>query len=309
MTPEDLDELGRRVARYFQELQGRLCSAFEELEGRGGGAGRFGEDRWKHPAGGGGLTRVLINGKVFEKAGVNFSQVTGSFSEELAATMPGTGTAFAATGISVVIHPRNPHVPAVHANFRHICKGSGAGRAAWFGGGSDLTPYYPRREDVIHFHRCWKQACERHAVADYARFKKWCDEYFYLPHRGEMRGVGGIFFDYLTERLEEVFAFVRDLGDHFLSAYLPIVERRMAEPASEAQRRWQLICRGRYAEFNLLYDRGTTFGLKTGGRVESILMSLPPQVLWGYNETAPPGTPEAELAAFLQPHDWAHEKI
>jgi coproporphyrinogen III oxidase len=209
--------------------------------------------------------------------------------------MPGKGTAFAATGISVVIHPRNPHVPTVHANFRHICKGSGEGRAAWFGGGSDLTPYYPRREDIIHFHQIWKEVCERHAVADHRRFKKWCDEYFYLPHRGEARGVGGIFFDYLTDRLAEVFAFVRDAGDHFLSAYAPVVQRRLGEPYSDKERRWQLIRRGRYVEFNLLYDRGTMFGLKTFGRVESILMSLPPQVMWGYNEVPTSGSLEAEL--------------
>ncbi len=307
MTDIDLNELGREAARYFEGLQGRICAVLEELERRGGGTARFCEGRWEHPSGGGGITRVLLDGAVFEKAGVNFSEVRGSFSEELAASMPGKGSAFAATGISIVIHPRNPHVPTVHANFRYIWKGSGEGRAAWFGGGSDLTPYYPRREDVIHFHRIWKEVCERHPVADYRRFKKWCDEYFYLPHRGEARGVGGIFFDYLTERLDEVFAFVRDAGDHFLSAYIPVVERRLSEPYSDKERRWQLIRRGRYVEFNLLYDRGTMFGLRTGGRVESILMSLPPQVIWGYDEVPSPGTPEAELLDYLKPRDWASE--
>jgi coproporphyrinogen III oxidase len=305
----DFHELSRQTAAYFEGLQGRICLALEQLERRGGGTARFREDRWQHPSGGGGITRVLADGTVFEKAGVNFSQVGGSFTPELAATMPGTGTAFSAMGISVVIHPRNPHVPTAHANFRHISKGAGEGRAAWFGGGSDLTPCYPRREDVIHFHRTWKEVCERHPVADYARFKKWCDEYFYLPHRGEARGVGGIFFDYLTERLDEVFAFVRDAGDHFLAAYLPIVERRTDEPYNEAQRRWQLIRRGRYVEFNLLYDRGTMFGLKTGGRIESILMSLPLHVMWSYDETPAPGTPEAGLSDYLKPRDWANEKI
>src|SRR5712692_3791961 len=302
------DELPRQTADYIQGLQGRICAALEEHEHRGGATARFREETWQHSTGGGGVTRVLVDGAVFEKAGVNFSHVTGSFSEELAATMPGSGTAFSATGISLVIHPRNPHVPTVHANFRHISKGSGEGRAAWFGGGSDLTPYYPRREDVIHFHRTWKQVCERHSVADYARFKKWCDEYFYLPHRGEARGVGGIFFDYLTDRLGEVFAFVRDAGDHFLSAYFPIMERRLGEPYSDKERRWQLTRRGRYVEFNLLYDRGTMFGLKTFGPVESILMSLPPQVMWRYNEVPPPGSREAELFAYLRPRDWASEQ-
>jgi coproporphyrinogen III oxidase len=304
-----LNELGRKAARYFEGLQGRICTVVEELEWRGGGRARFCEDRWQHPSGGEGITRVLVDGAVFEKAGVNFSEVKGSFSEELAASIPGKGAAFVATGISVVIHPRNPHVPTVHANFRHICKGSAEGRAAWFGGGSDLTPYYPRREDVIHFHRTWKEVCERHPVTDYRRFKKWCDEYFYLPHRGEARGVGGIFFDYLTDRPDEVFAFVRDAGDHFLSAYVPVVERRLGEPYNDKERRWQLIRRGRYVEFNLLYDRGTMFGLQTGGRVESILMSLPMQVMWGYNEVPTPGSPEAELLDYLKPRDWTSEQV
>ncbi|MBI3464747.1 MAG: oxygen-dependent coproporphyrinogen oxidase [Planctomycetes bacterium] len=303
----DFDELVRQASGYFRQLQDHICAGLEELERSGGGAARFREDPWQYPSGGGGVTRVMLDGTVFEKAGVNFSHVNGSFTEEMAATMPGPGTGFTATGISLVIHPRNPHVPTVHANFRHISKGTGNGQAAWFGGGSDLTPYYPRREDVIHFHRTWKAVCDRHPVADHARFKKWCDDYFYLPHRGEARGVGGIFFDYLRERLHEVFAFVRDAGDQFLPAYQPIVERRLAEPFTDQQSRWQLIRRGRYVEFNLLYDRGTTFGLKTGGRVESILMSLPLHVMWGYNETPQPGSPEAELLDYLQPRDWAAE--
>ena len=307
MPSIDFDELMRQASSYFRGLQDRICAAVEELEARGGGTARFREDPWQHHSGGGGITRVMLDGGVFEKAGVNFSHVSGSFPEELAATMPGTGTAFQAMGISLVIHPRNPHVPTVHANFRHISKGGGEGRAAWFGGGSDLTPYYPRRDDVIHFHRTWKTVCTRHPVADYARFKKWCDDYFYLPHRSEARGVGGIFFDYLSDRLDEVFAFVRDAGDQFLTAYRPIVERRMAEPYTDDQRRWQLMRRGRYVEFNLLYDRGTMFGLKTGGRAESILMSLPLHVMWGYCENPQPGTPEAELLEYLKPRDWTDE--
>lgn len=309
MKDIDLDELSRQSSEYFRGLQDRICVALEELEQRGGGTTRFRMDDWQHHSGGGGISRVIVDGHVFEKAGVNFSRVTGTFPAELAGSMPGKGAGFIATGISLVIHPRNPHVPTVHANFRHITNGDGAGRAAWFGGGSDLTPFYARREDVIHFHRTWKQVCDRHVVADHARFKKWCDDYFYLQHRQEARGVGGIFFDYLTDRLDEVFAFVRDAGDQFLPAYVPIVERRMAEPHTDAQRRWQLIRRGRYVEFNLLYDRGTMFGLKTGGRVESILMSLPLHAMWGYNETPPPETAEAELLEYLKPRDWGTERI
>jgi len=308
MTRINLDELNRETTAYFRGLQDKIWKALEQFEQPRLGNARFHEDLWQHPDGGGGITRVLTNGHVFEKAGVNFSQVSGTLPEELARATPGKGAAFFATGISVVLHPCNPNVPAVHANFRQITKGSGEERASWFGGGSDLTPFYPRREDVIHFHRTWKQVCERHPVADYARFKNWCDEYFYLPHRGEARGVGGIFFDYLKERLDEVFAFVRDAGDHFLSAYGPILDRRRNDPYTDAHRQWQLLRRGRYVEFNLLHDRGTVFGLRTGGRVESILMSLPPKVSWGYNEHPAPGTPEAELIACLKPRDWASER-
>ncbi|HVB33836.1 MAG TPA: oxygen-dependent coproporphyrinogen oxidase [Patescibacteria group bacterium] len=302
----DLNQLADEAAKYFLDLQGRVCAALEAFEQKKNGA-RFLEDAWEHPGGGGGRTRVLVDGAVFEKAGVNFSHVRGEFSQELAATMPGEGARFQASGVSLVIHPRSPRVPTVHANFRFLTKGAGPGQAGWFGGGSDLTPYYFARQDVIHFHRVWKAVAARHPVADYARFKRWCDDYFYLPHRNEARGVGGIFFDYLSERLDEVFAFVRDAGDHFLEAYAPIVERRMEEPYGPAQRRWQRVRRGRYVEFNLLYDRGTTFGLKTGGRVESILMSLPPDVRWGYREAPAPGTPEAELLDALRPRDWASE--
>ncbi len=303
----DLDRLFRDASDHFRDLQGRICEELEAIEAKGGGSGRFGRDEWQHASGGGGVTRVLVEGAVFEKAGVNFSEVHGSFPEELSATLPGSGAAFSATGISLVLHPLSPHVPTVHANFRHIARGEGAGRSAWFGGGSDLTPYYPRLEDVVHFHRAWKEVCGRHAVADHARFKKWCDEYFYLPHRGEARGIGGIFFDYLTQRLDEAFAFVRDAGESFLDAYRPIVLRRMDEPWTEAERRWQLLRRGRYVEFNLLHDRGTRFGLRTGGNVESILMSLPPQATWGYDEVPAPGSREAEALEFLEPRDWTTE--
>src|SRR5262245_2110120 len=205
-----------RAAALFRDLQDTVCAGLEELDGRG----RFREDTWERPGGGGGRSRVLGYGGVFEKAGVNFSLVHGEMSPEFAAQVPGEGRNFTATGISLVLHPRNPFVPTVHANFRFLTKGG----KQWFGGGADLTPYYPLRADAIHFHRVWKAVCERHVpVADHAKFKKWCDEYFYLAHRQEPRGVGGIFFDYLEGDFDALFAFVRDAGDHFLDAYVPIV--------------------------------------------------------------------------------------
>ncbi len=289
-----------RVTSYFRDLQDRLCAALEELDG----GRRFQEDAWLRPGGGGGRTRVLVEGGLFEKAGVNFSDVHGEFAEELAQQMPGAGRTFQATGVSLVLHPRSPMVPTVHANFRFLTKGD----SWWFGGGSDLTPYYPFREDVIHFHRSWKSVCERHApLVDYAKLKRWCDDYFFLPHRNEHRGVGGIFFDYLQGDFDPLFAFVRDCGDAFLDAYDPIARRCKDEPYTEEQRRFQEIRRGRYVEFNLIYDRGTLFGLKTGGRIESILMSLPPSVRWVYDYQPQPGTREAELYEFLKPRDWAAE--
>jgi coproporphyrinogen III oxidase len=244
---------------------------------------------------------------VFEKAGVNFSEVHGQLSPEFAAQLPGEGRDFTATGVSLVLHPQSPMVPTVHANFRFLTKG---GRW-WFGGGADLTPYYPYREDVVHFHRVWKRICEAHRpVVDYQRLKTWCDEYFFLAHRGEARGVGGIFFDYLEGDWERLFAFVRDCGDAFLEAYAPTVERRRNEPHGERERRFQEYRRGRYVEFNLIYDRGTVFGLKTGGRVESILMSLPPVARWDYDYHPEPGSREAELyEVYLRPRDWASEEV
>jgi coproporphyrinogen III oxidase len=287
-----------RVVAYFRDLQDRIVAALEGLDGAS-----FREDAWERHGGGGGRTRVLSEGGLFEKAGVNFSDVHGELSEEFARQVPGEGREFTACGISLVLHPRSPMVPTVHANFRFLTKGE----RRWFGGGADLTPYYPHRPDVIHFHTVWKQVCTRHGPSvDYARFKRWCDEYFYLPHRAEARGVGGIFFDYLEGDLEKLFAFVGDCGDSFLDAYVPIARRRMGEPYTEEQKAFQEYRRGRYAEFNLLYDRGTVFGLKTGGRVESILMSLPPRARWWYDYVPAPGSREAELTeVYLQPHDWA----
>jgi coproporphyrinogen III oxidase len=293
--------LTTETAAYFRDLQDRICKALEASDGR-----RFREDVWLREGGGGGRTRVLAEGGVFEKAGVNFSEVSGQLSEEFAKQVPGEGRDFTATGISLVLHPRNPLVPTVHANFRFITKGA----KQWFGGGADLTPYYPFREDVIHFHRTWKNVCDRHPPpVDHVRFKKWCDDYFFLAHRQEPRGIGGIFFDYLEGDLAKTFAFVRDAGDAFLDAYLPILQRRKELPYGERERRWQEFRRGRYVEFNLIYDRGTSFGLKTGGRTESILMSLPPVVRWLYDYHPEPGSREAELQEYWKPRDWANETV
>jgi len=286
-----------KTETYFRSLQDRISQAIEELDGN-----RCREDAWSREGGGGGRTRILENGVVFEKAGVNFSSVHGELPAEFAAKIPiGSGTAFFAAGVSLVFHARSPMVPAVHANFRYLEKGE----AAWFGGGTDLTPFYPYAEDAGHFHRTIKQACDRHDPGFYPRFKKWCDEYFTLKHRGEMRGVGGVFFDYLEGDREKNFAFVRELGDSFLDAYLPIAQRRMNEPYAEPERQYQLYRRGRYVEFNLLYDRGTIFGLETRGRTESILMSLPPLVRWVYDFRPEPGSAEAKALEFFQPRDWA----
>jgi coproporphyrinogen III oxidase len=282
---------------YFKGLQDRISTTIANLDGA-----PFREDAWTRDGGGGGRTRVLEGGRVFEKAGVNFSSVHGDLPEQFAAKIPlGTGTSFFATGISLVFHPRSPMVPAVHANFRYLEKGD----AAWFGGGADLTPCYPFAEDAIHFHSTLKQACDLHDPAYYPKFKKACDEYFTLKHRGEMRGVGGIFFDYVQGDLEKIFAFVRQAGDSFLDAYVPVVKARMAMEYGEREREYQLYRRGRYVEFNLLYDRGTIFGLETRGRAESILMSLPPLVRWVYDFKPEPGSREEAALAFFQPREWA----
>jgi coproporphyrinogen III oxidase len=296
------EHLHDRAPAYFRGLQDRICAALEEIDG----GARFREDAWERPGGGGGRARVLADGAVFAKGGVNFSDVHGELSEEFAAQVPGAGRDFTAAGISLVLHPVNPYVPTVHANFRFLTKGD----KRWFGGGADLTPYYPFREDVVAFHRVWKGVCTAHApLVDYARLKRWCDEYFFLPHRGEARGVGGIFFDYLENDPEATFAFVRAAGDAFLDAYLPIVRRRKDTPYGDHERAWQECRRGRYVEFNLIYDRGTLFGLKTGGRIESILMSLPPLARWPYDFRPEPGSREAELLEYLRPRDWADEGL
>ncbi|HEV2664068.1 MAG TPA: oxygen-dependent coproporphyrinogen oxidase, partial [Blastocatellia bacterium] len=265
-----------QTREFFSYLQDKICRAIEELDG----GGRFREDNWLREGGGGGRTRVMEEGAVFEKAGVNFSAVEGVLPEEFAKKIElGEGREFFATGVSLVLHPRNPYAPTVHANFRYLEKGD----ARWFGGGSDLTPYYPFPEDARHFHRALKEACDRHDPDYYPRFKKWCDEYFFIKHRNETRGVGGIFFDYLQGDIGRLFAFVKDAGEAFLPAYLPIAQLRRHHNYGEREREFQLIRRGRYVEFNLVYDRGTIFGLETRGRTESILMSLPPLARWVYD--------------------------
>ncbi len=296
MTPA---EIHRDAVQYFRQLQDQICTALEVADG----AGQFREDSWERDGGGGGRSRILAEGGVFEKAGVNFSEVFGEMSPEFAKQVPGEGTKFTAVGISLVLHPRNPFVPTVHANFRFLTKGE----RGWFGGGADLTPYYPYLEDVTHFHRTWKKVCDAHApLVDHRAMKQACDEYFFLPHRQEPRGVGGIFFDYKSDDLEKWFEFVHAAGEAFLPSYLPIVARRKDEPFGERERQFQEYRRGRYVEFNLLYDRGTTFGLKTNGRVESILMSLPPTVRFWYDFRPEPGSREAELTEYwLKPQDWA----
>jgi len=292
MRQSEIEDLYRRV-------QERFCAAVETLDGRSS----FGADEWERPGGGGGLTRVLAGDGPIEKAAVNFSAVHGVIPERLPELMDIEGDEFHATGVSIIVHPRNPHAPTFHANLRHLRIDADR---EWFGGGADLTPHYIYEDDAVHFHTGLKQTCDRHAVADYRAWKRGCDEYFHLPHRGEARGVGGIFFDHLTERLEDVWEFQIDLGLVLSDIYIPILERRVDTAYGEQEVRWQEIRRGRYAEFNLVWDRGTRFGLETSGRVESILASLPPRARWVYTHDPGPGTPERTLLDMVRsaPRDW-----
>lgn len=290
-----------RCHKLVLTLQDLICERLEGLDGKA----RFQETLWEREGGGGGRTRILESGAIFEKAGVNVSAVHGEVPEALAGVMRGNGSTFFATGISLVLHPHNPHVPTTHANFRYIERGD----TGWFGGGADLTPYVLYKDDATHFHDVLADACDRHHPDFYPRFKRWCDEYFHLPHRGEARGVGGVFFDDVRPDealgLEELFSWWEEMGRAFLPAYAPIVERRCGLSYDDALRRWQLQRRGRYVEFNLLHDRGTLFGLKSGGRIESIFMSLPPMVRWDYGITPEEGSPEAELLEVLtSPREW-----
>jgi coproporphyrinogen III oxidase len=296
-----------RVGDYLQGLQARIVAALENADGEQ----TFMSDRWMREAGGGGTSRVLVGGGVFEQAGVGFSHVFGDTLPESAtrARPELAGRRFQALGVSLVLHPQNPHVPTAHANFRFFLAGDDDRAPVWwFGGGFDLTPFYPVHEDVLHWHREARDLCMPFGASIYDRYKKWCDDYFHLKHRGETRGVGGLFFDDLNEfGFERSFDFLRAAGDRFLPAYLPIVQARMAMPFGTREREFQLYRRGRYVEFNLLYDRGTVFGLQSGGRTESILMSLPPRVRWEYNWQPEEGSPEARLSNYLRPRDWLNE--
>ncbi|KAJ1956553.1 Coproporphyrinogen-III oxidase [Dispira parvispora] len=311
----DKTSLFQRMSTFVQDLQSEIVDAITQLDGK-----PFFVDRWTRPEGGFGISCVLQEGNVFEKAGVNVSIINGKLSQAAVQQMRARnkpivgddGIPFCVAGISIVMHPRNPMAPTVHLNYRYFEVDNphqpGQAQLAWFGGGSDLTPSYLFEEDAQHFHKTLKAACDRHDQAFYPRFKKWCDEYFYLPHRQEARGVGGIFFDDLDDRnLEELFAFVTDCGKSFLPSYLPIMEKRKDMPFTEEQKRWQQLRRGRYVEFNLIHDRGTKFGLFTpGARIESILMSLPLTSRWEYCHEPQPDSPEAQLLDILKTsREWA----
>ncbi|KGK55977.1 oxygen-dependent coproporphyrinogen oxidase [Xanthomonas cannabis] len=292
-----------RVRDYLTDLQDRICAAVEAADGRA----RFSEDLWQREEGGGGRTRILRDGAVFEQAGIGFSDVSGTrLPPSASAHRPElAGATWRACGVSLVFHPHNPHVPTTHANVRYFrAERDGEVVAAWFGGGFDLTPFYPVDEDVQHWHRVAQALCAPFGEERYAAHKRWCDEYFFLRHRNETRGVGGLFFDDLGQDFERDFAYQQAVGNGFLDAYMPIVQRRKDEPFGEREREFQLYRRGRYVEFNLVYDRGTLFGLQSGGRAESILMSLPPRVRWEYGYTAEPGSAEARLLDYLVPRDW-----
>ena len=305
----------QRAAELYRSVQEEICEALEALDG----AGKFEEDSWSRPGGGGGKSRIMRGGALFESAGVNWSEVFGTLPPHFSAGVNVPEREFYATGISLVLHPLTPMIPTVHANFRFLERGS----VAWFGGGADLTPFYPWREDVQHFHRTLKEGCDVADPSWYPRFKDWCDAYFYLPHRKETRGVGGIFYDYVgvdpeiledpskhphaldkPVPLEDAYQFASTISRCFLPAYIPIAEKRRNEPYSERERMFQLYRRGRYVEFNLIYDRGTTFGLKTGGRTESILMSMPPMARWEYSYQPDAESRENELYGYLRPQEW-----
>lgn len=294
-----------RVKTYLMDLQDRICSALEDADGKA----RFAEDAWQRAEGGGGRSRVLAGGGVFEQAGVNFSHVTGSaLPASATAHRPElAGRSYQAMGVSLVVHPENPYVPTSHANVRFfIAEKEGEEPVWWFGGGFDLTPYYGNADDAEHWHQVARELCLPFGDDVYPRYKKWCDDYFFLKHRNEARGVGGLFFDDLNQPgFEQSFAFMQAVGNGYLDAYLPIVARRRDQAWGHRERQFQLYRRGRYVEFNLVWDRGTLFGLQSGGRTESILMSMPPLVRWEYGYQPEPGSPEAALYTdFLPPRDW-----
>jgi coproporphyrinogen III oxidase len=294
--------LKETVASWFGELQDRICSALEEADG----SGTFREDLWERPGGGGGRARVITNGQVIEKGGVNFSAVHGTTPPAILKALRLDEAAFYATGVSIVMHPHSPRVPIIHMNVRYFEMSNGV---AWFGGGIDLTPHYVDEEDARFFHRSLKQVCDRYSTDYYPRFKAWADDYFYVKHRAETRGVGGIFFDRLSTTdattPEDLFAFVQEVGEAFAPIYTHLMQKNRDLPYGEAERSWQLIRRGRYVEFNLVHDKGTKFGLDTNGRIESILMSLPPLAAWEYAQVPLPGSAEAQTLSHLKKGiDW-----
>jgi len=304
-----MSQIKQNFSNYIDNLQDEICTAMEKTDG----SGRFKEDNWEREGGGGGRTRVIEKGDVFEKGGINISRVWGELPDPIKKHFNVDSGWFWAGGLSLVLHPENPMVPTVHANFRYFELYDDEAMEnpvdGWFGGGADLTPYYLFEEDAVHFHKTLKEACDRHHPEFYPKFKKECDDYFHNAHRGEGRGVGGLFFDYCraddSMTLEDWYAFTTDAGSSFISAYQPIAEKRKNEPYNPAQRYWQEIRRGRYVEFNLIHDRGTLFGLKTNGRIESILMSLPPRVRWDYDQHPEKGTKEADLLKVLKsPVNW-----
>lgn len=293
------------IESFFKDLQDRICKAIAATDG----GAQFHEDLWQHHSGGGGRTRLIQNGAVIEKGGVNFSSVRGEVHPRLRAQMnlpEDASPQFTATGVSIVMHPRNPHVPIIHMNVRYFELDNGT---CWFGGGIDLTPHYVVEEDARTFHQTLKAACDKHHEAFYPKFKTWADDYFFIQHRNETRGVGGIFFDYLKPdepgngqglSKTELFEFVKEVGENFAPIYTALMQKYADKPFTEEQKQWQYLRRGRYVEFNLVWDRGTKFGLETNGRTESILMSLPPQANWEYNFIPEPGTAEAETLNWLR---------
>ena len=305
-TPDSRAADPDAVRRYLKDLHERITAAVEALEAAG-----FRRDSWQRPEGGGGESRILTGGEVFERAGVSFSHVAGGEMPQSASNLRPeiAGAPFEAMGLSLVFHPRNPYVPTTHCNVRFLVAApKGAPAVWWFGGGFDLTPYYPFDEDVLHWHRTARAACQPFGADRYEKYKQWCDRYFFLPHRNETRGVGGLFFDDLNEGgFARCFGFLQSVGDHFLPAFMPIVERRRHVPWGERERNFQLYRRGRYVEFNLLYDRGTLFGLQSRGRTESILMSMPPLARWEYDWRPETGSPESRLCEFLRPRAYLSE--
>ncbi|WP_299082070.1 oxygen-dependent coproporphyrinogen oxidase [uncultured Paraglaciecola sp.] len=304
MTTDSMPDI-QKVKEYLLKLQDNICQTLELVDGKGS----FVEDKWQRELGGGGRTRVLTDGKLIEQGGVNFSHVFGGElpASATAARPELAGRSFQAVGVSLVIHPHNPYIPTTHANVRYfVAEKPGEEPVWWFGGGFDLTPFYPFYEDVVHWHTVADKLCSPFGNDVYAKYKKWCDDYFYLKHRDETRGVGGLFFDDLNEQgFEKSFKFMQAVGDGFLDAYVPIVEKRKDLAFGEKEREFQLYRRGRYVEFNLVFDRGTLFGLQSGGRTESILMSMPPLARWEYSYQPEPDSKEADLYTnYLHPREW-----